>query len=93
MPKRCGHLSGKALVDAAAMAAKVRAAVAARRDRDFVIVARTDARSVEGFDAAVARARAYVDGRGRHDLPRGPGIGRGVRPVRPGGPGARCWPT
>src|SRR6185437_15121075 len=59
MPKRCGHLSGKSLVDVAAMTAKIRAAVAARRDADFVIVARTDARSVEGFDAAVERARAY----------------------------------
>jgi methylisocitrate lyase len=59
LPKRCGHLTGKALVDVAAMAAKIRAAVAARRDPDFVIVARTDARSVEGFDAAVARSRAY----------------------------------
>jgi methylisocitrate lyase len=60
LPKRCGHLSGKALVDAQAMVAKVRAAVAARRDSDFVVVARTDARSVEGLDAAVHRARAYV---------------------------------
>src|SRR3954469_11190289 len=60
MPKRCGHLSGKALVDVATMVAKVRAAVSARRDHGFVIVARTDARSVEGFDAAVERARAYV---------------------------------
>src|SRR5262245_59066258 len=60
MPKRCGHLSGKALVDAATMSAKVRAAVAARRDPAFVIVARTDARSVEGLDAAVARAQSYV---------------------------------
>ena len=59
MPKRCGHLSGKVLIDAASMAAKVRAAVASRRDPEFVIVARTDARSVEGFDAAVARARIY----------------------------------
>jgi methylisocitrate lyase len=59
MPKRCGHLSGKAVVDAGTMAAKIRAARAARRDAGFVIVARTDARSVEGFDAAVARARAY----------------------------------
>ena len=56
LPKRCGHLSGKGLVEPSAMAAKVRAAVAARRDPDFVIVARTDARSVEGFDAAVRRA-------------------------------------
>jgi methylisocitrate lyase len=59
LPKRCGHLSGKALVDVPTMAAKLRAAVAARRDPDFVIVARTDARSVEGFEAAVARAQAY----------------------------------
>jgi methylisocitrate lyase len=60
LPKRCGHLTGKSLIDVSAMAAKIRAAVAARRDPAFVIVARTDARSVEGFDAAVARARAYV---------------------------------
>lgn len=61
LPKRCGHLSGKALVETRAMSAKVRAAVASRRDPGFVIVARTDARSVEGFVAAVERARAYVD--------------------------------
>lgn len=61
LPKRCGHLSGKALVETEAMVAKVRAAVAARRDPGFVIVARTDARSVEGFDAAVERAKAYGD--------------------------------
>lgn len=60
LPKRCGHLSGKGLIEAEAMSAKLRAAVASRRDPDFVIVARTDARSVEGFDAAVLRARAYL---------------------------------
>jgi methylisocitrate lyase len=60
LPKRCGHLSGKGLVDVPSMAAKIRAAVAARRDPDFVIVARTDARSVEGFDAAVRRAHEYL---------------------------------
>ena len=60
MPKRCGHLSGKGLIPTEAMAAKVRAAVAARSDPDFVVVARTDARAVEGFDAAVARAQAYL---------------------------------
>jgi len=59
MPKRCGHLTGKSLIEPAAMAAKIRAAVAARRDPEFVVVARTDARSVEGFDTAVARARTY----------------------------------
>ena len=63
MPKQCGHLSGKSLVAPGEMAAKVRAAVAARSDPDFVIIARTDARGVanEGFDAAVARARLYVE--------------------------------
>ena len=60
MPKRCGHLNGKSLVSTEAMVAKIRAAVAARRDPAFVIIARTDARGVEGFDAAVARSRAYL---------------------------------
>jgi len=60
-PKRCGHLGGKELVPAAEMVEKVRAAVAAKRDKDFVIIARTDARAVEGFDAAVQRARQYLD--------------------------------
>jgi len=61
MPKRCGHLSGKSLVSPEEMAAKIRAAVAARRDPDFVIVARTDARGVTNFDDAVARARLYLE--------------------------------
>jgi methylisocitrate lyase len=60
LPKRCGHLSGKQLVAPGVMAAKIRAAVAARRDPDFVIIARTDARSVTDFDDAVHRARMYV---------------------------------
>lgn len=60
MPKRCGHLSGKALVAAEVMVSKVRAAVAARSDADFVIIARTDARGVVGFDEALRRARMYV---------------------------------
>ena len=61
MPKRCGHLSGKTLVAPQDMAAKIRAACAARRDPDFVIIARTDARGVNGFDDAVARAQMYRD--------------------------------
>ena len=60
-PKRCGHLAGKAVVSVEEMAEKIRAAADARSDRDFLIVARTDARAAEGFDAAVARARAYLD--------------------------------
>lgn len=61
MPKRCGHLSGKSLVEPEVMAAKVRAAVAAKRDPDFVIIARTDARGVTGFDDAVRRAKFYLE--------------------------------
>jgi methylisocitrate lyase len=61
LPKRCGHLTGKGLIDKSAMVSKIKAAVASKRDADFVIVARTDARSVEGFDAAISRARAYVE--------------------------------
>lgn len=60
-PKKCGHLPGKRLVSTPEMAAKVRAAVEARRDPDFVVIARTDARAVEGLEAAVQRARAYVE--------------------------------
>ncbi len=61
LPKRCGHLSGKSLVTVDSMAAKIRAAVAARRDPNTVIIARTDARSVQGFDEAVERAQRYVE--------------------------------
>ena len=59
--KRCGHLPGKALVDTAEMCDRLRAAVDARADADFVIMARTDAHAVEGQQAAVARAQAYVE--------------------------------
>ncbi len=60
-PKRCGHLEGKRLVPAAEMARKLAAAVQAREDPGFVVIARTDARGVEGLEAAVERARRYVD--------------------------------
>jgi methylisocitrate lyase len=59
-PKRCGHLSGKSLVPVSEMARKIGAAVEGRRDPDFLIVARTDARAIEGLDGAVQRARTYV---------------------------------
>src|SRR6202040_1470661 len=59
-PKRCGHLSGKSIVDVEEMVGKIKAAVAARRDPDFMIIARTDARAVEDFDRAVERAGEYV---------------------------------
>ncbi|OQS14840.1 methylisocitrate lyase [Nocardia donostiensis] len=60
-PKRCGQLDGKVVVPAAEMIRRLRAAVSARRDPNFVICARTDARAVEGLDAAVDRAKAYAD--------------------------------
>jgi methylisocitrate lyase len=59
-PKRCGHLSGKSIVDVEEMVGKIKAAVAARRDPDFMIIARTDARAVEDFDRAVKRAGEYL---------------------------------
>jgi carboxyvinyl-carboxyphosphonate phosphorylmutase len=61
MPKKCGHMSGKAVIGADEMAGKIRAAVAARHDPDFLVIARTDAAAVEGLDAALDRARAYAD--------------------------------
>jgi 2,3-dimethylmalate lyase len=59
IPKRCGHLAGKQLVPVEEMTAKIRAAADARTDRDFVLIARTDAIAVEGFDAALERAARY----------------------------------
>jgi methylisocitrate lyase len=61
LPKRCGHLSGKTLVEPAEMCAKIRAAAAAKRDPDLVILARTDARGVSGIDEAIDRAKQYLD--------------------------------
>ena len=60
-PKRCGHLDGKQLVTRDEMVRKVRAATDSRNDDNFLVIARTDARGVEGFDTAVDRAKAYVD--------------------------------
>jgi len=59
-PKRCGHVTGKSLVDVDEMTGKIKAAVGARRDPDFMIIARTDARAVEDFDRTVDRAQRYV---------------------------------
>lgn len=59
-PKRCGHMPGKAVVSMAEMVKKIEAACEARRDDDFVIVARTDAIATEGIEGAIKRARAYA---------------------------------
>ena len=59
LAKRCGHLPGKTLIDRDAMCQKIRAAVEAKQDPDVVIIARTDARAVEGLEGAIERIRAY----------------------------------
>ena len=59
-PKRCGHLAGKSLVETEEMNEKIAAAAGARRDNDFLLIARTDARAVESFDEAVERAQSYL---------------------------------
>jgi methylisocitrate lyase len=60
-PKRCGHLDGKQVIPAVEMARKIRAAVRAKSDKDFYLIARTDARGVEGLDHAIDRAKRYLD--------------------------------
>jgi 2-methylisocitrate lyase-like PEP mutase family enzyme len=59
-PKRCGHLDGKEVISLGEMKKKLEAALAARTDSDFCIIARTDARGVHGFDDAIARARSFA---------------------------------
>jgi 2-methylisocitrate lyase-like PEP mutase family enzyme len=81
-PKRCGHFEGKQIIAAAEMVLKLRAAREARRDPDFVLIARTDARAIEGIDGAIARANRYAEAgadvcfieapRGREELERIP---------------------
>jgi methylisocitrate lyase len=61
LPKRCGHLSGKSLISTTEMVSKLKAAVAARCDPSFVIIARTDGRASEGIEAAIERAQAYAE--------------------------------
>jgi 2-methylisocitrate lyase-like PEP mutase family enzyme len=60
-PKKCGHFSGKAVIGLAEMLQRIRAAVDARHDQDLQIIARTDARAIEGLDAAIARAHAFIE--------------------------------
>lgn len=60
-PKKCGHFEGKTVVETGEMVQKIRAAVDSREDEDFQIIARTDARAVEGLEAAITRSHAYVD--------------------------------
>ena len=61
MPKKCGHFNDKSVIPAAEAASKIKAAVDARQNEDFLIIARTDARSVEGFEAALERAQLFIE--------------------------------
>ncbi|MEM6538771.1 MAG: methylisocitrate lyase [Pseudomonadota bacterium] len=61
MPKRCGHLDGKEIVPSEIMIQRVKAAAEAKRDPNFVLIARSDARAVEGLDSSIDRMKAYVD--------------------------------
>lgn len=60
-PKRCGHFAGKQVIPADEMLIKLRAALDARQDADFVVIARTDARAIEGLDSAIDRANRYAE--------------------------------
>jgi 2-methylisocitrate lyase-like PEP mutase family enzyme len=60
-PKKCGHYEGKQVVPIAEMVGKIKAAVDARRDADMVVIARSDARAIEGFDATIDRLNAYLE--------------------------------
>lgn len=91
MPKKCGHMSGKQVVGAEEMAGKIRAAVEARRDPDFVLIARTDAAAVHGVDEAIRRGRLFAEAgadalfieapTSEEDLARIAGELRGVAPL------------
>lgn len=61
MPKRCGHMAGKKVIPMEEHVQKIRAAVYARKDPDFIIIGRTDARQAHGLDDAIARAKAYAE--------------------------------
>ena len=78
-PKRCGHMEGKLVIPAAEMVEKVRAAVEARAQPEFVIIARADARAVEGLEPAIERGRRYLEAGGRRAVHRGRGDRGGSR--------------
>lgn len=61
MPKRCGHFSGKEIVPTGEMVSKIKSAVDSRSDENFLIIARTDARAVEGFEAAIEKASRFIE--------------------------------
>ena len=93
LPKRCGHLSGKSLVEPDEMCAKLRAAAAARSDPNLVILARTDARGVDGSRRRDRAGQALSRRRRRLDLSRGAGRRRANSSSSPRRSTRRWWPT
>ena len=83
-PKRCGHLDGKALIPADEMVGKIKAALDTRVSSDTLVIARTDAVAVEGFERAIERAALLPRGRRRHAVRRGAEDPRGARARRAG---------
>ena len=89
-PKRCGHLDGKALIPAAEMGGKINAALDARHSRETLIIARTDAVAVEGFDRAIERAQLYREAGADMLFVEAPRSARRSRPHRRSARHRRC---
>src|SRR5919202_131775 len=86
-PKKCGHMEGKQVISGSEMVEKIHAAVEARRSEDFVVIARTDARAVEGMDGALQRARRYLEAGGDGLFVEAPQSEEGVAAVAEAFPG------
>ena len=91
-PKRCGHFQGKQVIPAQEMVLKLRAALDAQRDPDFVILARTDARQVEGLDSAIERTNRYAEEGADLCFVEAPRAGRNW-PASPAKSSTPCSPT
>src|SRR4029077_4476111 len=81
-PKKCGHYEGKEVISKGEMVGKIKAAVDTRRDPLMVIVARSDARAIEGLDAAIDRVNAYLEAGADVGFVEAPQTGDGLRIVR-----------
>lgn len=91
-PKRCGHVAGKRVIPVEEMVGKIRAACRARSDPGFVIIARTDARDVEGLEAAISRGKAYLDAGADASSPMRCARRRNLRALRTPFPEPCSWP-
>src|SRR5260370_39522540 len=91
-PKRCGQLDGKVLIPAAEMAGKIKAALDARRSRETLVIARTDAIAVEGFESAIERAALYRDAGADMLFVEAPKTRADLTPIPPPPPAAPLLP-